>query len=140
MPNHFHLLLKQKVDNGISKFVANFSNSYTRYLNTKTRRIGPIFQGKFQAIRIETEEHLQHVCRYIHLNPYTSYLVKDLNDLENYPYSSFPEYLGKTKKDFCQKEDILYHFKSPKKYREFVFNQADYQRSSNRIKHLSLES
>ena len=140
MPNHFHLLLKQIIDGGISKFMSNFTNRYTRYLNTKNDRNGPIFQGRFKAIRIETDEQLLHVCRYIHLNPYTSYVVKTFSNLEKYPYSSFPEYLGKTKREFCNKELILHHFnKDRKDYKKFVFNQANYQRELNKIKHLTLE-
>jgi len=140
MPNHFHFLLKQTAEGGISKFISNFANSYTRYFNTKKERSGPLFQGRFKAIRIETDEQLTHVCRYIHLNPYTSYVIKDLKDLESYPYSSFPEYLGKTKTNFCYKEDILFHFKDRQEYKKFVFDQADYQRELNNIKHLMLET
>lgn len=139
MPNHFHCLLKQVVDNGISKFLSDFTNSYTRYFNTKSQRQGPLFQGKFKAVRIETDEQLLHTNRYIHLNPYTSYVVKTLKQLENYPYSSFPEYLGKTKANFCHKKLILNNFKTIKTYQEFVFNQADYQRRLEEIKHLILE-
>lgn len=139
MPNHFHFLLKQKVDNGISKFLANFTNSYARYFNTKTKRQGPLFQGRFRAVRIETDEQLLHVNRYAHLNPYTSYVVKTFEDLGNYPYSSLPEYLGKTKTNFCNKKIILDHFKSRKRYKKFVFDQADYQRRLEIIKHLILD-
>lgn len=139
MPNHFHFLLKQTASHGISKFLSNFTNSYTRYFNTKNKRKGPLFQGKFKAIRIEADEQLQHVCRYIHLNPYSSYVVKDFKGLENYPYSSFPEYLGKTDTSFCLKKDILNHFKNKEVYKNFVFNQADYQRRLQSIKKLTLE-
>lgn len=139
MPNHFHCLLKQVVDNGISKFLSNFTNSYTRYFNTKNNRQGPLFQGRFKAVRIETDAQLLHVSRYIHLNPYTSYLVKNLKDLEGYPYSSFPEYLGKAKTSHYHKEIVLDHFKTKEAYKKFVFDQADYQRRLEEIKHLTLD-
>ena len=93
MPNHFHFLLKQLIDGGIQTFVSNFSNSYTRYFNTKRKRIGPLFQGAFKAVRIEDDEQLIHVSRYIHLNPVVSFLIKE-SDLENYPYCSFQEYIS----------------------------------------------
>lgn len=140
MPNHFHLLCTQRKDNGISIFMGNFANSYTRYFNTKRTRRGPIFQGKFKAIRIETDEQLLHVSRYIHLNPYTSYLVKTLPQLEQYPYSSFGEYITPQQKDVCQKELILSHFPDGRTYKNFVFDQADYQRQLEKIKHLALET
>lgn len=139
LPNHFHLLLKQANDNGISLFMANLTNSYTRYFNTKNERTGHLFQGKFKAVMIETDEQLLHVSRYIHLNPYSSYLVKNFNQLNIYPYSSLPEYLGLSSTNFFQKEIILDQFKSISAYKKFVFDQADYQRSLEQIKHLALE-
>lgn len=140
MPNHIHLLLKQTTDNGISEFMRKFSDSYTRYFNVKNKRIGPIFQGPFKSVRIETEQQLLHVSRYVHLNPYSSGLVKSINDLKQYPYSSLPEYLGKTNYSYCQKDTILNYFKKTNSYREFIFEQADYQRELAMIKHLLLEN
>ncbi|MCL5675925.1 MAG: transposase [Patescibacteria group bacterium] len=139
MPNHFHLLLKQITDGGISKFMSNFSNSYTRYLNTSANRFGPLFQGKFKAVRIETDEQLIHVNRYLHINPYTSYVVKTREELENYPYSSLPEYLGKSRTNYCAKEIILDNFKSIDSYKEYIFDEIDYERELHNIKHLVLE-
>lgn len=139
MPNHFHFLLKQEIDNGISRFMSNFQNSYTRYFNTKHEGIGPLLQGQFKAVRVEDENQLLHLSRYIHLNPYSSFVVKEIKDLINYPWSSFPEYLGKAEVDICSKDIILSNFKSIEAYRKFVFDQADYQRKLDIIKHLSLE-
>ncbi|MBI4999429.1 transposase [Candidatus Gottesmanbacteria bacterium] len=139
LPNHFHLLLKQIKNGGISLFMSNLSNSYTRYFNTKNKRIGHLFQGKFKAVRIETDEQLLHVSRYIHLNPYSSYIVKNLGQLEVYPYSSLPEYLGISKSSFFQKGIILNQFKNVVAYKKFVFDQADYQRKLEELKYLTLE-
>jgi putative transposase len=139
MPNHFHFLLMQKEDNGISHFISNLTNSYTRYLNTKQKRSGPFFQGRFKAVRVENNEQLLHVSRYIHLNPMTSYVVKDKEGLFNYKYSSFSEYLGKSTKNICNKEIILDQFNIKKTYEKFVFDQIDYQRKLDRIKHLVFE-
>lgn len=139
IPNHFHLLVRQLQDGGISSFMSNFTNSYTRYFNTKTKRSGPLFQGKFKAVRTETDEQLIHVSRYIHLNPYTSYVVKTVEELINYPYSSFSEYLNLKGIGVCNKDFILAHFKNSDTYKQFVFDQADYQRQLDQIKHLVLE-
>lgn len=138
MPNHFHLLLLQEKEEGISKFVAQFQNSFTRYLNTKHKRKGHLFEGQFGAVRVETDKQLVHLSRYIHLNPYTSYVVRNINDLLSYPYSSFREYLGEVS-GFCDKDMVLSQFKDEKRYKKFVFDQADYQRELERIKHLILE-
>lgn len=139
MPTHIHLLLKQVYDNGISIFMSQFANSYTRYFNVGAERIGPLFQGKFKGVRIETDEQLFHVSRYIHLNPYSSYVVKTLESLKTYPYSSLPEYLTPEKSNYFQKELVLAQFKSPTDYKKFVFDQANYQRRLEEIKHLILE-
>src|SRR5438094_713652 len=61
MPNHFHLLLKQVKEGGITEFMSKLSNSYTKYFNTKYYRIGPLLQGEFKAVRVETDEQLIHL-------------------------------------------------------------------------------
>lgn len=138
MPNHFHLLLMQNTENGISKFLSNFQNSYTRYFNTRHDRDGSLLLDQFKGVRIETDEQFMHVSRYIHLNPYTSYVVKKLEDLENYSWSSLPEYLYNQERA-VEKDFLLSFFKNTKDYKQFVFDQADYQRKLNAIKHLVLE-
>jgi len=137
MPNHFHLLIKQLVDEGISTFVGNFSNSYTRYFNTKHDRIGHLFQGVFKAVKIEDDEQLIHVLRYIHINPVVSSVIREI-DIDSYSYSSFPEYLG-IKKGFCNKELILKYFSSIDKLKNFTYDQIGYGKRLESIKHLLFE-
>lgn len=140
MPNHFHFLLKQLIDEGIKDFIRNFQISNSKYINKRFDRIGPLLQGQFKAVLIEDDEQLIHVSRYIHLNPYTSFVVKNIEDLKTYPWSSLPEYLGVAKEVFCSKSLILSMFKNKTgKYWEFLANQADYQRRLDAIKHLTLE-
>lgn len=138
MPNHFHLLLKQTSDEGISKFMGLVQNSYTRYFNDKHQRQGHLFQGQFKAIRVETDEQLLHLSRYIHLNPYSSFVVKSLEGLEGYPWSSLPEFLEK-KDGFCFVETVLSHFPKRSNYRKFIHNNANYQRNLEKIKHITLD-
>ncbi|MDD3531949.1 MAG: transposase [Candidatus Shapirobacteria bacterium] len=139
MPNHYHLLVRQEVENGISKFMSQLQNSYTKYFNLKRKKAGSLFQGHFKAVRAETDEQLIHLSRYIHLNPYSSYVVKLINNLETYPWSSLPDYLGEKKHFFVKKKPILDLFKNKKDYQKFVFDQADYQRELEKIKHLTWE-
>ncbi len=136
MLNHFHMLLRQIKDKGITTFLSKLSNSFTKYFNTKYKRVGPLFQGSFKAVRIEDDEQLLHVSRYIHLNPLIDYLTKDLR---TYPYSSYPEFLG-LKKGFCKKEVILDNFKTPSDYEKFVLNQEDYGRKIKHIERLLLDA
>lgn len=139
MPNHYHFLLKQLNKDGINRFLSLFQNSYTRYFNTKHRRVGPIFQGIFKAVRVETDEQLMHLSRYIHLNPYSSHIVNSVRELKIYPWSSLREYIDKTN-GLCQKELLFSLFNNnPKRYQKFVYNQADYQRHLEEIKHLTWE-
>lgn len=139
MSNHFHLLVKQIKDKGIFNFMSLFQNSYARYFNLKSSRKGGLFEDRFKAIRVETDPQLLHLSRYIHLNPYSSYIVKDFPTLLKYPYSSLPEYLGLTKTTHCQKELILNQFSDIDDYKKFIFDRADYQRSLEQIKHQTLE-
>lgn len=138
MNNHFHLLLKQLAEKGVQKFLANTQNAYGKYFNLKNLRVGPVFQSRFKAKRIETEEMFLHVSRYIHLNPSTSYLV-DIDRLDSYEWSSYPEYLGRKTPIFLNTEKILGMIGGRKKYEKFVLDQADYQRQLDKIKHLILE-
>lgn len=137
MPNHFHFVLKQLRDKGISKFLANFQNSYTRYFNIKRERDGSLFLDQFKAVLILTDEQLLHVSRYVHLNPLTSFVVKDFDDLVKYKWSSLAEYLN-DRLDVCDLS-ILSFFKLPSGYKRFLEDQVGYQRELHRIQHLILE-
>jgi len=138
MPNHFHFLLRQKIKDGVPKFVSNFANSYTRYFNTKQERIGPLFQGIFKAAHIENDNQLIHVSRYIHLNPVVSFVAKE-NDLDTYPWSSLSEFLGLYARGICESETVLGFFRSKEKYRQFIHDQIDYAKKLEMLKHLVLE-
>ena len=138
-PNHIHFLMKELEKNGISRFMSNFQNSYAKYFNLKNDRTGSLFQSMFKAVRIESDEQLIHVCRYIHLNPLTSYIIKDFDVLENYPWSSYSEYF-KENSDLVDTSLISGFFPSIKEFEKFTSDQVDYQRQLNQIKHLSLDN
>lgn len=138
MPNHFHLLLKQKTNNGISKFLSNLSNSFTRYYNVKHKRTGTLVQGRFKAILVNSDEQLIHLLRYIHLNPYSAGLVKTLSELKKYPYSSLAEFIS-DRKGFCNPDIVMDQFADKDAYWNFVTDNADYQQCLAMIKKLVLE-
>lgn len=128
MPNHFHLLLEQQTDQGIQNFIRKISNAYTKYINQKHSRFGPLFAGRFQAVHVKSDEQLCHVSRYMHLNPHTSFLIDDLSDLALYPWSSFAQYTQDKSADFITStQKILSFFKSKEAYQKFVYDQANYQ-------------
>lgn len=136
MTNHFHFLVSQVKDEGITKFMAKFTNSYTKYFNTKHQRIGPLFQGIFKAVHVESDEQLIHLSRYIHLNPVTAFIVKP-EELESYQWSSYPDYLKNLKSG--GEKAVMDFFKSPKDYKKFVLDQADYQKKLKAIDFLAID-
>lgn len=135
MPNHFHFLLKAVQDSGISIFMRNLQHSYSNYFNIKNNRTGSLFQSMFKAIRIETDEQLFHVSRYIHLNPATSFIIS-IEALETYQWSSFKDFINKANEGMINKQYIYDNFKSVGEYKKFVYDQAGYQRELDKIKHL----
>ena len=137
MPNHFHLILRQIKDTGITEFVGKLSNSYTKYFNIKNKRVGPLLQGEFKSVYIGSDEQITHLSRYIHLNPLVGYVTKDLR---TYRWSSYPEYLGTVKSNICSKEIVLGQFKLQNDYGTFVFDQVSYAKELDFIKHQLLDS
>ncbi|MFH1519965.1 MAG: transposase [Candidatus Omnitrophota bacterium] len=135
MPTHIHLILKQLKEKGISVFMKNVLNSYTRYFNTKHKRKGPLWEGRFRRAWVGTDEYLLHLTRYIHLNPVTAYLA---NKPEKWKWSSYGEYISKSKSNnICRYQEILdINLRS---YKKFVEDNRDYQRQLAKIKHLTLE-
>jgi putative transposase len=134
MPTHLHIALKQLKTGGISAFMGNVLNSYTRYFNTRSNRKGPLWQSRFKHVPVESDEQLSHLTRYIHLNPVTEHLCEDPGAWE---YSSYKEYMGETADAICAPKFNL--FSSPGAYRDFVLNQKEYQRSLGKLKALCLE-
>ncbi len=136
MPNHFHLLLKQEADNGISRYLGRFLNSYTRYFNTKHKRVGGLFLDQFKNVLVKSDSQLLHLSRYIHLNPYSSGVVKNLDELSDYMRSSLREYLGVSSENICSKDLIMVNYKNISQYKDFVYDRAEYQKE---LKELEME-
>lgn len=85
LPNHFHLILKQLVDRGISNFMHKVGTSYTNYFNKKYKHSGHIFQGPFKAIHIDNDEYLLWLIGYVNGNAE----IHNICESENYDWSSF---------------------------------------------------
>jgi len=108
MPNHFHLLVRQREEVGISQFMQKLGTGYTLYFNNKQERTGRLFQGSFKAKLIETDSYLTQLAAYIVLNPikliFPNYKEKKLTEseyvqilqfLNDYKWSSYNDYFGK---------------------------------------------
>jgi len=140
MPNHYHFLLQQISEGGISYFIKQFQSSYAHYFNKKNNKTGSVFEGRFKAVRVEDENQLIHVSRYIHLNPYSAFLVKKPIELNKYPWSSLTEYIDKNRRGFCETKAVLSEFKNKKDYHRFVLNCADDKNSLKVMKELALDA
>lgn len=133
MPNHFHLLLRQKEDNGISKFMNKIGVGYTNYFNLKYERVGPLFQGAFKSILIDKEPQFLYIPYYIHLNPLdliipnwrengVNKLKTAVEFLDSYKWSSHRDYIGKS--NFIE---VL----NKQPLNEFFVNPINYQNGFN---------
>jgi len=133
MPNHFHLLLKQVRDGGITEFMGKVSNSYTKYFNTKYKRRGHLFEERFHSVLIKSDEQLLHVSRYIHLNPYVSKLT---NNLEIFPYSSYLAFIkGVDEIGICNPQPVLDLIGGTVKYERFVEEHKEHAVELEELKH-----
>ncbi len=115
MPNHFHLLLKQKKQKSIEGFMRSVTIRYSRYFNRNHDRVGHLFQDVYKAILVDRDEYLWWLSRYIHRNPLQ--ILTNSQNLEDYPYSSYPTFL-KLKTFPWIKPEII--FENVKNYREFM--------------------
>ena len=106
MPNHFHLLLHEKKEGGISTFMQKLGTAYTMYFNTKRERTGSLFEGRFRGRVVTDEKYLNYLFAYIHLNPIKlidpTWKEKGIADIEEardyiqtFPYSSYLDFVGK---------------------------------------------
>lgn len=102
MPNHFHLLIREKVENGISKFMLKVLTAYSMHYNSKYKRTGRLYESTFKSSHINSDRYLKYVYSYIHLNPaklidknWKEIRTKSISELLkfvfDYPYSSIRE-------------------------------------------------
>jgi putative transposase len=112
MPTHYHLLMYQKHQGGIANLMKAISNAYTKYFNQKYSRRGPIFVGRYKASRIDSDEQLMQVSRYIHLNP--------TRDYKSYEWSSLGHYQSNKTPNWIKPQKVLALFSSKASYANFV--------------------
>lgn len=118
MPNHFHLLVKQKSKQGITKLMKQVLTAYSMHFNKRHERVGHLFQSRYKAALVDSDEYLLHLSRYIHLNP----IARGVS-LEEFEWSSYLYYLGKRDAQWLNVKIIKEYFNDSKKgfsYKEFV--------------------
>lgn len=126
MPNHFHLLLYQIEQSAMSRLMRSVMVGYTRYYNKKYATSGSLFESTYKASRVSSDAYLQHISRYIHLNP---------KQWRTYEYSSLAYYERGNSPEWLQPDRIIELFPSRKGYKEFVQDYEEYKAVLDGIKH-----
>ncbi|MCF8068312.1 MAG: transposase [Desulfobacterales bacterium] len=122
MDNHYHLLLETPSGN-LSQIMRHINGAYTTYFNTKRKRAGHLFQGRYKSILVDIDEYAKELSRYIHLNPVRAGVVEKP---EQYEWSSYKSFAGDMKApDWLYRDFILTYFGKKKKsaengYKRFV--------------------
>ncbi len=105
MPNHFHLILYEHTEGGISKFMGKLLTAYSMYFNTKYERSGPLLTRPFRSEHLSNESQFMWIFSYVHLNPLSIIYKKWKEEgikhkkeakefLEKYQFSSYQDFLG----------------------------------------------
>ncbi|MBL7045202.1 MAG: transposase [Parcubacteria group bacterium] len=113
-PNHYHFILEPLVENGVEKFMQRIGG-YSRYFNLKYKRNGALFQGRFKAVHISSNEQLLHTSVYVNLNDNIHALGSRVPKL-----SSWNEYTRNINSIFCKKDIILDQFDNKEEYKKFA--------------------
>lgn len=156
MPNHYHLFSSPKIENGLSKFHQKFGIGFSNFFNTKYKRSGVLFQGKYKKVQVINDIQMAQLVCYIHSNPLdlwkpgwkesglTNLEIQNASKfLENkYRWSSHLDYLGI--KNFpsliSNNEFLINFFGGPTGYREFFINWLKYyEKDTDLIKGLVLD-
>ncbi len=107
MPNHYHFLLRQDGDISLAKAIGSLFNAYVLAVNRQQERSGTLFEGRFEAVHVDKESYLLHLCRYIHANPVKAGLVADPGE---WPYSNYLEWVGERPGTLVDREFVETYF------------------------------
>jgi REP element-mobilizing transposase RayT len=135
LPNHFHLLAQQQQEHGLPQFMHRVGTSFTKYVNLKEKRSGYLFEGPFQAKRVDNYPYLAHLLRYHHINPLSligiNWKTEGIVDvdtavrfLKSYRWSSFYYYYNHIESPMLDLTLLNHLFASPEEHLEFML---DYQ-------------
>lgn len=130
-PNHFHLLIEEIQEDGLSRFIHKLCTGYAKFFNTKYERVGSLFQGAYKAVEVRRDTQLHYLLAYINVINPGQELEPDLKSqaqdpeeilrfVEQYPWSTHPEYLGKRDSIIVDKGIAGKLFPTSAKYRAFV--------------------
>jgi len=136
MPNHYHLLLRQEGEAPLSRLINLVFNAYVQALNRERQRRGTLFEGRFRHVLVDREAYVEHLCRYIHLNPVIAGLV---SHPEEWAYSNYQEWVGERAGTLKDGEFIRQRFPTAEEYRRFVEDEIGEARMRARLKRYLLD-
>jgi len=119
MPNHYHFLLRQDGAEAAGLLPQRVFNSYTKAFNKRYHCSGTLFEGRYEAIHVDKEGYLLHLCRYIHANPVKHGLV---SRLEDWPYSNYHEWMGTRNGTLIDRDFVQAFFPAAQTYSHFVLD------------------
>lgn len=126
LPDHFHLLLHQKVKGSLESFIRSLCTRYSIYFNKKYARTGALFEGPYKSVQIKDETQLLHLTRYLH---------------QGVDYSSYPEYLDSRKTPWVKPEVVLSFLnRGTGGYKDFVEKHQPDQKELELIDGLAFDS
>jgi len=108
MPNHFHMIIRQKNQSDMEYFMRSVLTKYVRYFNKRYKRVGPLFQSRYKAISILSEKYILNLSCYIHLNPIK---IVGKDNLLNYQWSSYPAYVNDFQIEWLDKRFLSISYK-----------------------------
>jgi len=122
--NHAHLLLFSG-PSGLALFVRRLLTGYAQGFNRKHKRRGHLFQNRYKSIVCEEDTYLLELVRYIHLNPLRASFVKNVGELDRYPWSGHRVLVGREKNDWQERDYVLRQFhrqgkEAIRSYRRFL--------------------
>ncbi|MFA6476520.1 MAG: transposase [Candidatus Paceibacterota bacterium] len=140
MPNHFHLLIKEKTENGIALFLKKVLTAYSMYFNKKYERRGLLFERPYQATHLDDDIYLNYIYAYIHLNPVKlidhdwkekgiTSLRKTKDFLAGYRYSSYLDFIGIEREEakILRKKVFPEYFSDKKEFDDFISEWLNFQ-------------
>ena len=133
--NHYHLILEQRVENGITSFMRKLGTGYTLYFNKRYERSGFLFQGKFKSVHVASNEYLLYLSAYVNCNSEIHGIAK----AQDYKWCSFPDYLGKSGSLALKKDVILKQFSDAGNYADFAICNAMVMKNKKDMLKLALE-
>lgn len=147
MRNHFHLLIREKQDQGISTFLSKLLTAYSKYFNIKYGRTGALFESNFKAVHADNDEYLKYLFAYIHLNPIKiiepDWRENGISDekqtrdfLGEYKYSSYLDYIklkDRPESAILEKSAFPEYFEHPSDFEGFIADWLNYPSSKDRL-------